>query len=108
VRDRAKCPCNFSLAKKKSLNPDPCSTIWLFSSIDAIMGRPLDEILKELPLSTEIGNALVKRKGEVGKLLSLFLNYERGNWPEFTGCGIPVGDLSSAYLESISWATELI
>ena len=66
------------------------------------MSRPLDEILKELSLSTETGNALAKRKSEVGKLLSLFLNYERGNWLEFTGCRIPADDLSSAYLESIS------
>jgi EAL and modified HD-GYP domain-containing signal transduction protein len=96
------------LAKKKGLNPDPCFTTGLFSSIDAIMDRPMDEILKELPLSSEIGNALVRREGEVGKLLSLVLNYERGNWSEVADSGIPADDLSSAYLESMAWATELI
>lgn len=96
------------LAKKKGLNPDPCFTAGLFSSIDAIMDQPMDEVLKELPLSSDISNALVKRQGEVGELLSLVLNYERGNWSEVTGNGISADDLSSAYLESMAWATELM
>ncbi|MFT7471171.1 MAG: EAL and modified HD-GYP domain-containing signal transduction protein [Kiritimatiellia bacterium] len=97
-----------ALAKKKGLNPDPCFTTGLFSSIDAIMDQSMDEVLKELPLSSEIGNALIKREGEVGKLLSLVLNYERGNWAEVTDCGISAEDLSRAYLESMAWATEVM
>jgi len=96
------------LAKKKRLNPDPCFTTGLFSSIDAIMDQPMDEVLKELPLSSEIGNALTKREGEVGELLSLVLNYEKGNWSEVTDSGISAEDLSSAYLESMAWATEIM
>ncbi|PCI81612.1 MAG: hypothetical protein COB20_01280 [SAR86 cluster bacterium] len=97
-----------ALAEKKNLSPDPCFTTGLFSLIDAIMDQPMDEILKALPLSSDIANALVKREGEVGKLLSLVLNYERGNWSEVTDCGISADDLSSAYLESMAWATELM
>lgn len=96
------------LAKKKGLNPDPCFTTGLFSSIDAIMDQSMDEVLKELPLSSEIGNALKKREGEVGKLLSVVLNYERGNWSEVADSGISAEDLSSAYLESMAWATEIM
>ncbi|MBL4580970.1 MAG: HDOD domain-containing protein [Gammaproteobacteria bacterium] len=96
------------LAQKKNLNPDSCFTTGLFSSIDAIMDQPMNEVLKELPLSSDIANALIKREGEVGKLLSLVLNYERGNWSEVTGCGISADDLSNAYFESMAWATELM
>lgn len=96
------------LANKKGLNPDPCFTTGLFSSIDAIMDQPMDEILKELPLSSEISMALTKKEGDVGELLSLVLNYERGYWSEVTNCGISADDLSSAYLESMAWATELM
>ena len=96
------------LAQKKNLNPDPCFTTGLFSSIDAIMDQPMEEVLKELPLSSDIANALIKRKGEIGELLALVLSYERGNWSEVTGCGISAEELSSAYLESMAWATELM
>lgn len=97
-----------ALADKKNLNPDPCFTTGLFSSIDAIMDQPMEEVLKELPLSSDIANALIKREGDIGELLALVLNYERGNWSEVTECGISAEDLSSAYLESMAWATELM
>jgi c-di-GMP phosphodiesterase len=61
-----------------------------------------------LSLSSEIGNALMKREGEVGKLLSLVLNYERGNWSEVTDCGFSAENLSNAYLESMAWAAEVM
>tara|TARA_B110000858_G_scaffold189336_1_gene235958 strand:- start:25276 stop:26328 length:1053 start_codon:yes stop_codon:yes gene_type:complete len=96
------------LAAKKNLNPDPCFTTGLFSSIDAIMDQTMSHVMKELPLSSDISNALIKRDGEIGILLALVLNYERGNWHEVTDCGISADDLSSAYLESMAWATELM
>jgi len=97
-----------ALAEKKGLNPDPCFTTGLFSSIDAIMDQPMDEVLKELPLSSDIANALIKREGEIGELLSLVLNYERGNWCEVTDCGFSANALSRAYFDSMTWATELM
>ncbi|GJM11674.1 MAG: hypothetical protein DHS20C12_00770 [Pseudohongiella sp.] len=96
------------LAEKKGLNPDPCFTTGLFSSIDAIMDQPMGDVLRELPLSSEIANALINQKGEVGELLLLVLNYERGNWAEVADFGISADDLSGAYLESMAWATELM
>lgn len=97
-----------SLAEKLSLNPDPCFTAGLFSSIDAIMDQPMNDILKELPLSSEIVNALIRNEGEVGELLLVVLNYEKGNWSEVVDCGIPADDLSSAYLEAVDWAKALM
>lgn len=97
-----------SLADKMGLNSDTCFTTGLFSSIDAIMDQAMHAVLKDLPLSSEIANALVKQEGELGALLSLVLNYERGNWSQVAGCGISAADLSSAYLESMAWATELM
>ena len=96
------------LAEKKNLNPDPCFTAGLFSSIDAIMDQSMDEVMKELPLSSDISSALIKRDGELGMLLELVLNYERGNWSEMSGCGLPANDLRDAYLESMVWAMELM
>ena len=96
------------LAEKKNLNPDPCFTAGLFSSIDAIMDQSMDEVMKELPLSSDISSALIKRDGELGMLLELVLNYERGNWSEMSGCGLPANDLRDAYLESMAWAMELM
>ena len=96
------------LAEKVHLNTDQCFTTGLFSSIDAIMDQPMDEILKALPLSSEIGNALLKQEGEIGELLQLVLSYEKGEWNEVEGCEIPADELSDCYIESMNWASELM
>lgn len=56
--------------------------VGLFSSIDAIMDRPMTELLVQLPLSLEVKRALVERDGPLGEVLSLILAYERAEWPE--------------------------
>lgn len=96
------------LADKVGLDSDPFFTTGLFSSIDAIMDQPMEQVLKELPLSSEINNALIGREGEVGKLLALTINYEKGNWSEVAESDISAEELSSAYLEAMAWATELM
>lgn len=96
------------LAEKIQLNADQCFTTGLFSSIDAIMDQPMADVLKSLPLSSEIGKALLKREGEIGDLLRLTLCYERGDWSEVAASGIPAEQLSICYLDSMNWATELM
>lgn len=96
------------LSENLDLNQDACFTTGLFSSIDAIMDQPMGEVLKSLPLSNEISRALLNKEGEVGELLRLILDYERGSWSEVSGSEIPVNELSSCYLESMAWAKELM
>ena len=96
------------LAENLNLNQDACFTTGLFSSIDAIMDQPMEEVLKSLPLANDISKALLNKEGEVGELLRLILSYERGSWQEVSGSEIPVNELSSCYLESMAWAKELM
>ncbi len=96
------------LAEELQLNADQCFTAGLFSSIDAIMDQPMDEVLKSLPLSSEIAKALLKQEGEIGELLHLILSYERGQWSEVSESGLPAEQLSLCYLDSMSWAKELM
>lgn len=96
------------LAEKRHLNADQCFTTGLFSSIDAIMDQPMDEILKALPLSNEITSALLTQEGEIGELLQLILSYEKGDWSEVENSGIPAEDLSLCYIDSMNWASELL
>ncbi len=96
------------LAEKCHLNQDQCFTAGLFSSIDAIMDQPMDEVLRSLPLSSEISKALLKLEGDIGQLLQLILSYEKGDWAEVAESGIPAEELSECYLKSMNWATELM
>ncbi len=52
----------------------------MISTTDALIGRPMEEILQELPIATNIKNALLGDKSVYGMVYSLVLCYERGDW----------------------------
>lgn len=97
-----------TLSKASGLNEDAGFTAGLFSCLDAIMDRPMNEVLDELPLAAEITEALLKREGNLGNLLQAALNYERGDWQGMDPTQPMSAELRNCYLESISWASELV
>ena len=52
----------------------------LFSTIDAILDKPMDNILRSLPLSTMINNALLENEGELAEVLVITMAYLAGDW----------------------------
>lgn len=79
----------------------------LFSTLDALMDKPLATIIESLPLSDELNQALLQREGAVGRALKDSINYEKGDWAAVNASPIPVEVLVRAYLDSIHWAREL-
>ena len=89
------------------LNKDTGFTIGLFSSIDSIMDQPMDVILKSLPLSDEITEALLEREGTLGGLLDVVIRYENGDWDYINSVGFEPSELSTTYFESMCWTRGL-
>ncbi|MDQ0214359.1 EAL and modified HD-GYP domain-containing signal transduction protein [Oikeobacillus pervagus] len=54
----------------------------LFSVIDVLIGRPMEEILKELPLDVEIKRALLNEGNDAQYVLNIVKQVERGNWDD--------------------------
>ena len=79
----------------------------LFSTLDALMDKPLASIIESLPLADELNQALLKKEGAAGRALQDAINYEKGNWPAIDASPIPVEVLVRAYLDAIHWAREL-
>jgi EAL and modified HD-GYP domain-containing signal transduction protein len=96
-----------NLAASTSLSAQNAFTVGLFSTLEAFIDKPLEEILATLPLADELHNALLHNSGELGQLLSLVLNYERGQWDDFSGTQFDSTTLCTAYLDAIHWASEL-
>lgn len=81
----------------------------LFSLLDTFLDRPMEEILKELPLAEKIKRALLSVPGGYRKVLDIFLLYERGYFDEAFEIAIRdfnVDDVTvmKCYLDSIDLA----
>lgn len=95
------------LAKYYKGQADTFFAAGLFSTLDALMDKPLPDIISKLPLSPDLVNALQDHSGPVGRALNDVLNYEKGNWVALDASPLPVEIIARAYLDAINWAKEL-
>ena len=86
-------------------------TLGLFSLIDAIMDDSMENLMSQIPLSSNIKEVFISRTGDLSGYLSLVESYERGDWEEIDEAtnimGIDHDDLPRQYMESLSWADSL-
>jgi c-di-GMP phosphodiesterase len=81
-------------------------TTGLFSVVDALMDVSLIELLRQLPFSQEIMDALLNYDGDKGELLHGVLAYERGDFAPLMSlmpAGTPPADF---YAQAVEWATD--
>jgi EAL and modified HD-GYP domain-containing signal transduction protein len=81
-------------------------TTGLFSVVDALMDISLIEVLRQLPFSPEIMDALLRYEGPKGELLHGVLAYERGDFGELIRLVPPGTTPADFYTEAVEWATE--
>lgn len=83
----------------------------LFSLIDALLDRPLQEVLDELPVAAVVRNALLGESGLFHTIYSLAVAYERGDWDEVgrlsDRLAITEKRLPALHLNSLTWAKEM-
>ena len=96
-----------SLSKEAKVLDQHAFTVGLFSALDALTDQTMDDLLKALPLSDEINQALQNHAGELGSLLGLVLAYERGDWGTVDRGHLDPDVVSKAYFDSLRWTREL-
>lgn len=83
----------------------------IFSVIDVILNKPMDEAIKMVKMSKPIEKALIDGSGEYGPVLSFIKNYELANWSEISRImvvdGIDMDKSYEAYLEALRWYRDL-
>ena len=83
-------------------------TVGLFSTIDAFLDRPMEEAIAPLGFPEENVEALLHRRGRLGRLLEIMLAYERADWPavaaEAATLDLSAEALTSAYVEAVEWS----
>lgn len=83
----------------------------LFSVIDLILNKPMEEALKMVKVSKEISDALVSHKGSFAPILDFITQYEAANWQEVSRLmilkEIDMNQVYDAYIQSLQWYRDL-
>jgi EAL and modified HD-GYP domain-containing signal transduction protein len=83
----------------------------MFSMLDVLIGRPIEEILNTINVSDDIRVALTTGANRYGQLLGLVLAYERAEWDEVDSwadeLGLKKGTISSGYGRSVKWVEQI-
>lgn len=79
----------------------------MFSLIDTLMHRNLQDVLKDLPLSDEIQDALLGKENELHQVLLWAVEIEKSNW-ELEGIDLSKEDIHHFYMTAIDWSSKLM
>lgn len=99
-------------ANKKQLASEML-TVGMFSTIDLLLNKPMQEALEEMHFSDSIKDVLSGRDstGFTAQCFNIVLKYEQGDWDDAANAAgalnITVLDLNAAYVDSIKWIQSL-
>jgi EAL and modified HD-GYP domain-containing signal transduction protein len=102
-----------SIAGKLNLKDEMSNyfLVGMLSMVDAFLGRPMEEILADLPLDTEVKNALMGESNRYRDVLELVCAYEKGEWrcleKKSESMKLDQQSISTLYLEAVEWGKLL-
>jgi EAL and modified HD-GYP domain-containing signal transduction protein len=95
------------LAEALSLKHDATFVVGLFSTLDALLDRSMEDVLKDLPLTEEVNLAILHKQGPLGEILRCAMSYEQGDWEQLPDLGLDNATVKNTYLEAIQWTREV-
>lgn len=82
----------------------PYFTTGLFSLLDRLLGRPMDEVLTALPLHNELAAAIRCGEGRLGEALICAVDHERASWRSERYLELPADIITPIFAETTEWA----
>lgn len=85
-------------------------TLGLFSTLDALMDKPMSEILTHLRLPDELNQALLQYEGPHGRVLRAVVAYENGDWDEAgrEASAVSEAQLGHDYADAVQWTQRAV
>ena len=97
--------CEILATQKNYENPDQYFTAGLFSNLDAMLDRKMEDILSELHLTDELNNAILKFEGDIGGVLKDVIAYEQTHWHRLSD-RFSRKEYFDAYFASLDWSSN--
>jgi c-di-GMP-related signal transduction protein len=102
VRARA---CELLAGGRPGMSSDTAFTTGLVSSLDLLLGQPIEWIVARMGLGNDLHFALTTGDGPLGELLDAVRRYEQGGEPpEYHG--YDSADLAQAFLAGVEWSRQ--
>lgn len=101
-------------SKTKGLaDPEAMFLLGMFSLLDVILGAPMERVLEQIPLDSEMKAALTGRKKNHYLIwLAILKTYERQKWHILKNVvgklGLEMGDLDLCYTNALKWAHKMM
>lgn len=96
------------LAKRLRFAADLFFLVGLFSVLDAVVDRPLAEIVQSLPLVRDVSDAIVHRAGPAGRVLDCVIAFEMREWDKAILLGLDPMEVAGYYQNSVRWTLEAL
>jgi len=101
--------CELLATAQSMPRPERFFLAGLFSVLDAILDRPMQQIVALLSLSDDVKAALLYHRGDVGGVLRCVLAYERRQWAEAAASVRVVPKvIDRTYVEALTWAHSIV
>jgi c-di-GMP phosphodiesterase len=88
--------------------PESVFLVGLLSLLDSIVEVPMSILMRQLPVTPRIRQALVSHEGPAGKILKSVIAWEAGDWDAFDTTGIPQDVAMLAWVWSIARSAEAL
>ena len=97
-------PVRTARARVPDAIPERAFSAGLFSVLDALLGRPMRELIADLCLDDRLATAITDHRGPEGRLLAAVLAYERGDFAACAQPGVRLVNVANVYWHAAEWA----
>lgn len=88
-------------------DPQKLFTVGLMSMMDSFLDRPMEELLKSLPIAPDIRGALLYRGGPLGRALEASIAFEERDEKRLVATGVAAREWHECYVGALKWTNEL-
>ncbi|MBE5823970.1 MAG: HDOD domain-containing protein [Butyrivibrio sp.] len=112
VMIRAKFAENLAPEFEMAMQAPELFIMGLFSALDRMLEKPMDEALKMVQVSKKVKDALLEGKGDFAPILEFIKRYEDADWTEVSRLLVlskmDMDKIYEAYLGALRWYRDLI
>ncbi|WP_107942247.1 EAL and HDOD domain-containing protein [Metasolibacillus fluoroglycofenilyticus] len=102
--------CEIVAKRNKKQNPSEYFLVGMFSLIDTLLRRNLEEIVQNLPLSDNVVHTLLGQQTDMTPFLQFSIALSKLEWDQLEGFGEKLGvnvyEMDELYSEALIWAEK--